>query len=139
MLPIAIVVLGNKGHASLACGVIAQQVIQTEPASRRGLTQVLANQMPLEFAAEIFFRFLFEVIVYTFGYATGWLLIPVLSFGYYEVEPLSPPKRGAKQMRAQGVRHPRQLTADAAAVIGILFWVVAIALGLVLWWLAEPK
>lgn len=94
--------------------------------------------MPLEFAAEMFFRFLFEFFFYTFGYATGWLLIPALSFGYYEVEPLSPPRRGKKRLRAQGVGHPRQLTADTAAVIGILFWSGVVVVGLALWWLAEP-
>lgn len=94
--------------------------------------------MPLEFAAEMFVRFLFELMFYTFGYATGWLLIPALSFGYYEVEPLSPPKRGKKRLQAQAAGHPRQLTADTAAVIGILFWAVAVVLGFALWWLADP-
>jgi hypothetical protein len=95
--------------------------------------------MPLEFAAEVFLRFLFEAILYTLGYGTGWLLIPALSFGYYTVEPLSPPKRGARRVRSRSVAGPRQLSAEATALIGILIWVVAVAMGLVLWWLARPN
>ncbi len=95
--------------------------------------------MPLEFAAEVFVRFLFEAILYTLGYGTGWLLIPALSFGYYTVEPLSPPRRGVRRVRSRGVSRPRQLTAEATALIGILFWVIAIAMGFALWWLASPN
>ncbi len=94
--------------------------------------------MPLEFAAEVFFRFLLEVVVYTLGYATGWLLVPVLSFGYYEVEPLSPPKRGARRVRSKAAMPPRQLSAEATAVLGILFWAVAAAMFLAVWWITRP-
>ena len=95
--------------------------------------------MPLEFSAEVFLRFLFEVIGYTVGYATGWLLIPTLTFGYYDVEPLSPPKRGFKRMRSTGVRHSRQVSAEATAAIGVLFWAIAVTLGVAFWWFSRPN
>jgi hypothetical protein len=95
--------------------------------------------MPLEFAAEVFVRFLFEAILYTLGYATGWLLVPTLSFGYYDVEPLSPPRRGAKRIRSKGTRRPRQLSAEATAMIGILFWAIVVAMGLAFWWFTRPN
>ena len=77
--------------------------------------------------------------MYTLGYATGWLLVPALSFGYYDVEPLSPPKRGAKRMRSGPVRPLRQLSAEATAMIGMLFWVIVVASGLALWWFTRPN
>ena len=95
--------------------------------------------MPLEFAAEVVLRFLLEAVLYTVGYATGWLLVPALSFGYYEPEPLAPPKRGAKRIRTSGVRHPRQVSAKVTAMVGGLFWFVVVAAGLALWWFARPN
>lgn len=94
--------------------------------------------MPLEFAAEVVFRFVFEVVFYALGYATGWLLVPALSFGYYTVEPIPPPKRGSRRVRSGSADRPRQLSADAAAVVGILFWAALVALGVSVWWLAKP-
>ena len=93
--------------------------------------------MPLEFAAEALLRFLFEVIFYTLGYATGWLLVPVLSFGYYTAELLPPPKRRSKRAQASGVTRPRQLSADVVATIGILFWAVMFALVALFWWVEK--
>ena len=92
--------------------------------------------MPVEIAAEVLFRFVFECAFYALGYATGWLLVPALSFGYYEVEPLSPPKRGVKRVRSRAVRDHRQLSAETATMAGILFWVAVIAL---VWWVTSKS
>jgi hypothetical protein len=88
--------------------------------------------MPLESAAEVLLRFLLEIIVYALGYGTGWLLVPALSFGYYTVEPLSPPRRGTRRTRASGARPARQWSAEATAMMGVGFWVIVIALGFVI-------
>ena len=95
--------------------------------------------MPLELAAEVLVRFVFATILYTLGYATGWLIVPALSFGRYSVEPLAPPKRGASRALSRGARPPRQLSAEAAAYIGILFWAATVATGLALWWFSGPN
>lgn len=94
--------------------------------------------MPLEFAAEVLLRFLFEVVLYSLGYGTGWLLVPALSFGHYTVEPLAPPRRGVRRVRSRGGAHPRRLSAEATALVGLLFWAAAVAIALALWWLAKP-
>ena len=95
--------------------------------------------MPLSFVAETLLRFLFETVFYFLGYATGWLLVPTLSFGFYEVEPLSPPKRNSRQSRTtSATRLPRQISADATTAIGILFWLVLVGLGALFWWLSKP-
>lgn len=92
--------------------------------------------MPLEFAAEALFRFLFEAILYTLGYGTGWHLVPALSFGYYTVEPLPPPKRGVRRPPSLSPTGPRQLSAEVTAIFGILFWMLAAAMALTVWWLS---
>ena len=94
--------------------------------------------MPLELVAEVFFRFLLEAIVYALGYGTGWLLVPALSLGYYTVEPLSPPRRGARRIRSRGIGRPREVSAQATTAVGIVFWAVVVAAGLAFWWLARP-
>lgn len=93
--------------------------------------------MPLELVVEVLFRFLLEAIVYALGYGTGWLIIPALSLGYCTVEPLSPPRRGTRRIRARGLRRPREVSAEAATAVGIVFWVV-VAVGFAFWWLAKP-
>ena len=94
--------------------------------------------MAIELAAEVLFRFVFEALLYTLGYATGWLLIPVLSFGRYTVEPLSPPRRGARRTRTGGARPPRQVSAETASLVGLLLWVAVAGVGFALWWIARP-
>lgn len=94
--------------------------------------------MPADIAAEVLFRFLFELVVYTVGYATGWLLIPTLSFGYYSVEPLSPPRRGQKRARSRTARPPRELSFETTATIGALFWFAVVAAGVAIWWFTPP-
>lgn len=95
--------------------------------------------MPLSFVAETFLRFLFETVFYFLGYATGWLVVPALSFGFYDVEPLSPPKRNTRRPSTTSTaRLPRQISADATTAIGILFWLVLVGLGALFWWLARP-
>ena len=94
--------------------------------------------MPADIAAEVLFRFLFELVVYTVGYATGWLLIPTLSFGYYSVEPLSPPRRGQKRARSRTARPPRELSFETTATIGAAFWFVVIGAGIAIWWFSKP-
>jgi hypothetical protein len=79
--------------------------------------------MPLEFVAEVLLRFVFEIVFYVLGYATGWLLIPVFSFGRYTAEPLSPPRRGQRRGRSRAPKGPRQVSIEFTALIGILFWI----------------
>ena len=93
--------------------------------------------MPADIAAEVLFRFLFELVVYTVGYATGWLLIPTLSFGYYSVEPLPPPRRGAKRARDRSARPPRQLSIETTAAVGGLFWLALFAAGVAILWFSK--
>ncbi len=91
--------------------------------------------MPLSFVAETLFRFLFEVVFYAVGYATGWLVVPILSLGYYTAEPLAPPRRHKRGHRnTPKDRQPRQLSAEATVAVGIVFWVAA---GASIWWLTQ--
>ena len=91
--------------------------------------------MPLEIAAEILLRFLFESIFYFLGYGTGRVLVALFSFGRYTTEPLLPPKRGKRRTRIRGPKVARQLSVDATALIGILFWTLPGMLWVVYWWL----
>ena len=91
--------------------------------------------MPLESAAEALFKFIFRLVLDTLGYATGWLLIPTLSLGYYTVEPLSPPKRGNRAARTRRPLPARQLSVEATSAIGGLFWVLLLAAYFGVWWL----
>lgn len=96
--------------------------------------------MPLSFVAETLLRFVFETVIYFFGYATGWILVPTLTFGYYTADPVPPPSPRRRRERIVGKTAvaPRRLSEDATAAVGILFWLVMAALGALFWWLAKP-
>lgn len=90
--------------------------------------------MPADFLAEILFRFVFELVVYGVGYLTGAVFVPVFSFGAYRVEEVARPVRGKRRKRRprSQPQPPRTVSADTAALIGLLFWTFVIVIG----WLA---
>ena len=73
--------------------------------------------MPASLLTEIIFRGAFEVVLYGLGYIIGRLVIPAFSFGYYSVEPWDF-KRRKKSKSHSGRPLPRNVSADAACVIG---------------------
>jgi hypothetical protein len=96
--------------------------------------------MPLSFVAETLLRFVFETVIYFFGYATGWFLVPALTFGYYTADPIPPPSPRRRRDRTVGrtAIEPRRLSENATAAGGMLLWLDMAAGGALFWWLAKP-
>lgn len=88
--------------------------------------------MPASLLTEILFRGAIEVVLYGLGYAIGWVVVPVLSFGYYRVEPWDLKPRSRTRGRS-GPRRPKQVSADAACAIGLVALAAAVALGYFAW------
>ena len=74
--------------------------------------------MPASLLTEILFRGVFEIVLYGLGYAIGWVVVPLLSFGYYRVEPWDFRPRSKTRGRSRQ-RRPKQVSADAACAIGL--------------------
>jgi hypothetical protein len=91
--------------------------------------------MPVSALAEFILWPLFELAFHVFGYLTGYLIVPILSIGHYSVEPIFSRKRkiSGKSYRASNSSEPGELSAEAAALIGLLFWVVFVAIGVLIW------
>ena len=88
--------------------------------------------MPASLLTEILLRGAFEVVLYGLGYVVGWLIIPVLSFGYYSVEPWDFKSR--KKSRSHSRRTlPKHVSADAACGVGLVTLAVASAIVYFVW------
>ena len=92
--------------------------------------------MPATFIAELILQPIFELVFYVGGYYVGRLVVPVISLGRWKCDRLlrDVPK---KKLKWSGTYHLRgqqvYLTAEATAVVGVLF--AALAGGLLLsWW-----
>ena len=88
--------------------------------------------MPASLLTEIIFRGAFEVVLYGLGYIIGRLVIPAFSFGYYSVEPWDF-KRRKKSKSHSGRPLPRNVSADAACVIGFCTLAVASTTAYLVW------
>ena len=86
--------------------------------------------MPLSALAEIILQPVFEIILHVFGYMTGYIVVPLFSFGTLQVERIvekERPRPRLKNMRSDK-DEPRMISADAATCFGLLFWgLVAVA------------
>lgn len=92
--------------------------------------------MPLSGIAEAILQPVIEIAFQVFGYYTGRVLVPALSFGRYRVEGLGrderPRPRYRKGRPISTQPEPRVLSADAGAAIGVVFWIlIALGFGLV--------
>ncbi len=88
--------------------------------------------MPASLLTEILFRGAFEILFYGLGYVIGWLVVPIVSFGYYSVEPWDFKSR--KKSKSHSSRPlPKQISADAACGIGILTLAVASTIAYFVW------
>lgn len=89
--------------------------------------------MPASFIGEIIVRPILELVFQVAAYYIGCVVVAVVSLGRWQCEPLlnDVPK---KRLRKFGLYHLRgqqiYLTAEATALVGLLFCAVVIALGL---------
>ena len=90
--------------------------------------------MPGSVVAELIIRPVFEFVLYAVGYLTGYVVVPAATFGFFTVEPVaSGSRRPRPRLRsAKASPSPRVVSADVAALVGILFWVLAVAIGYLL-------
>ncbi len=91
--------------------------------------------MPASFIEEIILRPIFELVFHFVAYNVGSVVVPIISFGRWKCDRLlrDVPK---KKIRWGGLFHLRgqqiYLTADATALVGLLFSGLIVAL--TLWW-----
>ncbi len=89
--------------------------------------------MPASFIGEIIVRPILELVFQVVAYYVGCVVVPVVSLGRWQCEPLlsDVPK---KRLRKFGLYHLRGqqvfLTAEATAMVGLLFCAAVIALGI---------
>jgi len=62
--------------------------------------------MPASLLTEILFRGAFEILFYGLGYVIGWLVVPIVSFGYYSVEPWD--RESSPQSKTLGQPEPAE-------------------------------
>ena len=91
--------------------------------------------MPVSALAEFILRPIFEIVFHVLGYWTGYVIVPIFSFGKYSVEPVFSRKRkiSGKRYRASNSSKSGELSADAAALIGLLFWAMLVLIPVLLW------
>lgn len=91
--------------------------------------------MPASIIGEIILQPLFELVFHVVAYHVGCVILPIVSVGRWKCDRLlrEVPK---KKLRWGGFCHRRgdqvYLTADATALVGLLF--SGLVIGLVLWW-----
>lgn len=85
--------------------------------------------MALEGLAEFILQPILEIAFHVVGYLTGYIVVPVLTFGRVFVEP---DKKGTRAF-SKGSRLVRRpdgkfvMEAELGALCGIVFWVVVVA------------
>lgn len=91
--------------------------------------------MPVSALAEFILRPIFEIVFHVLGYWTGYVIVSIFSFGRYTVEPILSRKRTRAGKRDKAVNSNKQgeLPADAAALIGLLFWAMLVLIPVLLW------
>jgi hypothetical protein len=95
--------------------------------------------MPASLLTEIIFRPLFEIVLHVLGYLTGMVVVPLFTLGRYRIAPLLPEQRPRPRTRRQGhtPAQPDSISADDAALIGLLFWAVVAGAVALIWWLSK--
>ncbi|KPF67767.1 hypothetical protein IP84_12620 [beta proteobacterium AAP99] len=91
--------------------------------------------MPLSAIAEAVLGPVVELALQVFGYYTGRVIVPAISFGAYRVGRLGrgerPRPRFRKGRPIPERPEPRVLSADAGVLIGVVFWILmALIIGL---------
>ncbi|MDR7070933.1 hypothetical protein J2X02_003805 [Pseudoxanthomonas japonensis] len=89
--------------------------------------------MPASLLTEILFRGVFEIVLYGLGYVIGWAVVPILSLGFYSVEPWDFSSRKRFKSRSRQQRLPKQLSADVACGVGLATLAIAAAIMYFLW------
>jgi hypothetical protein len=85
--------------------------------------------MPGSFLGELILQPLFELALQLFGYVTGRIVVPILSFGSVRVEgsgdenPTSSVRWLKRKSTWRDSRGKLVLDADVGAFCGILFWI----------------
>lgn len=82
---------------------------------------------------DFFFRGAFRILLEFLLYWTGRLVVQVVTFGVYRVEPLDVDREG-RRGRSR-TRQARTLSADTGMLIGLLCWAAA---GVVAWRILPP-
>lgn len=77
---------------------------------------------------ELLLQPIFELVFYTVGYVTAWILVPVFTFGHVSVEPglngiPLEPRRGRIQRIAPA---KYVMSAELGSIIGGLFWILVV-------------
>jgi hypothetical protein len=80
--------------------------------------------MPASFIGELILQPMAELVLQVAGYLTGWVVVPVFSFGKAYVEPAP---KGVRIVPTWGSldrdsRGKIVLSADLGAVVGLVFW-----------------
>ena len=80
--------------------------------------------MPGSFIAELIVQPILELALQVAGYLTARVLVPVFTLGTVVVEPLGSRSRVYPKLRWPTLtgRQPRVLDAEAASLLGLLFW-----------------
>ncbi len=89
--------------------------------------------MPGSFIGEIIVRPILELVFQVAAYYVGCIVVPVVSLGRWQCDPLlsDGPKRRLRKFGLYHLRGQRVfLTAEATALVGLLFCAAVIALGL---------
>ncbi len=85
--------------------------------------------------AELILWPILELILYVAGYLTGYVVVPIVTLGRYQVEPfvVQGRKRYGKSRKYSFARKANVVSDDAATLIGLLFWVAVTATIYLIW------
>lgn len=90
--------------------------------------------MPARDFAEWLLRPIMEAVLYVLGYCTGKAIIPILTLGRRHAESFGGDTRPRPRYRKAPRSVPPQLvSADTAALCGLLFWLVIIIVAVLMW------
>ena len=80
--------------------------------------------MPGSFLAEVILQPLAEITLQLAGYATARVLVPVITFGHWKVEPLGLKKTVYPRWRWPFLsgQSPRIMDGEVASLLGLIFW-----------------
>lgn len=101
--------------------------------------------MPLGTLLETTIQAVGELVLEGIGYQTARVLVPALSFGRVQVEPLASDEKGRPKRKRMkpGAELLRQrpdgrwlMSVDLAVLIGLLFWMGVAVAGFLIWWLS---
>jgi len=84
-----------------------------------------------DLVGDFILRPILEILLYIFGFGTGYVVLSVLSFGNLKLAPFSKLSDFSRKKRKKGKRftiwlnsskHNRVLHSDVTLVVGLIFW-----------------